>query len=215
MPPPAIATLTVDEYLALGAWGRLKYRIYRNPLVLLLFGPAYLMVGQRIPGRFKSSGAARNASVWSTNLGIAIVVTVLALVIGIQAVALVYLPTAYLAASAGVYLFYVQHQFDGAYWERHAGWDYATSAISGCSYLKLPRVLQWFTGSIGLHHVHHLAPRVPNYNLQRVHDENAAFHQAYTVTLAQSVRMLRLTLWDERQQRLVGFADVPALPRCS
>ena len=137
-----IATLTVGEYLALGRWGRLKYRFYRHPLAVLLLGPVYMMVGQRIPGRHKSGGAPKNASVWSTNLGIAIAVTALAVVIGIQSVLLVYLPTAYLAASAGVYLFFVQHQFDGAYWERHADWDYATTAISGCSYLKLPRVLQ-------------------------------------------------------------------------
>ncbi len=208
-----IATLTVDEYLALGNRGRLKYRFYRNPFVVLLLGPVYMMLGQRVPGRYKSGGTTKNASVWSTNLGIAIVVTALALIVGIQAVLLVYLPTAYLAAGAGVYLFYVQHQFDGACWERHAGWDYATAAISGCSHLKLPRVLQWFTGNIGLHHVHHLAPRVPNYNLQRAHDENPMFQQAHAITLAHSVGLLRLALWDERQKRLIRFADVPALRR--
>jgi omega-6 fatty acid desaturase (delta-12 desaturase) len=123
----------------------------------------------------------------------------------------VYLPVGYIAASAGVYLFFVQHQFDDAYWEHHANWDYATAAVMGCSYLKLPRVLQWFTGSIGLHHVHHLAPRIPNYNLQRAHDENQLFHQAPTISLAQSVSMLRLALWDERQKRMIGFGDLRAL----
>jgi omega-6 fatty acid desaturase (delta-12 desaturase) len=110
-----------------------------------------------------------------------------------------------------VYLFFVQHQFDDAYWEHHANWDYATAAVMGCSYLKLPRVLQWFTGNIGLHHVHHLAPRIPNYNLQRAHDENRIFHQAPTISLAQSVSMLRLALWDERQKRMIGFGDLRAL----
>jgi acyl-lipid omega-6 desaturase (Delta-12 desaturase) len=204
-----IATLTVNEYLARGPWGRLMYRLYRDPLVMLLLGPLYLMIGQRLPGRTASGGARNPSSIWSTNLGIAIVVTALALVIGIQSVVLVYLPTAYLAASAGVYLFFVQHQFDGAYWTRHAGWDYATAAIAGCSYLKLPRVLQWFSGNIGLHHIHHLAPRVPNYSLQRAHDENPAFHPARTVSLGESVLFLRLALWNERQQRLIRFADLP------
>jgi len=208
-----IETLTVDEYLALGRWGRFQYRFYRNPFVMLLLGPAYLMIGQRIPGRNKSSGSPKTSSVWATNLGIAVVVTALAMIIGLQSVMLVYLPAGYLAASAGVYLFFVQHQFDRAYWERHANWDYATAAIAGCTYLKLPGVLQWFTGNIGLHHVHHLAPRVPNYNLQRAHDENAVFHSAPTVSLAQSVRLLRLALWDEQHKRMIRFGDLRTLQR--
>ena len=208
-----IATLTVDEYLARGTWGRLRYRIYRNPVLILVVGPVYLMLGQRIPGRVKSSGSPKTSSVWSTNLGLAVAITALAMIIGLQSVLLVYLPVGYIAASAGVYLFFVQHQFDDAYWEHHANWDYATAAVMGCSYLKLPRVLQWFTGNIGLHHVHHLAPRIPNYNLQRAHDENLIFHQAPTISLAQSVSMLRLALWDERQKRMIGFGDLRALQR--
>jgi acyl-lipid omega-6 desaturase (Delta-12 desaturase) len=208
-----IATLTVDEYLARGPWGRLRYRLYRNPVLILVVGPVYLMLGQRIPGRVKSSGSPKTSSVWSTNLGLAVAITALAMIIGLQSVLLVYLPVGYIAASAGVYLFFVQHQFDDAYWEHHANWDYATAAVIGCSYLKLPRVLQWFTGNIGLHHVHHLAPRIPNYNLQRAHDENQIFHQAPTISLAQSVSMLRLALWDERQKRMIGFGDLRALQR--
>jgi len=203
-----IATLTVDEYLARGPWGRLRYRLYRNPLTMLAVGPLYLMLGQRIPGRVKSSGSPKTRSVWSTNLGIAVIVTVLAMVIGLQSVLLVYLPVGYLAAGAGVYLFFVQHQFDDAYWQHHSNWDYATAAIMGCSYFKLPLALRWITGNIGLHHVHHLAPRIPNYNLQRAHDENPIFQQAPTISLAQSVKMLRLALWDEQRQRMVGFADL-------
>ncbi|MCX6549465.1 MAG: fatty acid desaturase [Acidobacteria bacterium] len=206
-----IETLTVEEYLALGRWGRLKYRLYRHPLVMLGLGPAYLMVGQRIPGRNKSSGSPKNSSVWATNLGIAVVITALAMVIGLQSVLWVYLPAGYLAAGAGVYLFYVQHQFDEAYWEHHSKWNYAEAAVMGSSYLKLPKVLQWFTGNIGLHHVHHLAPRIPNYHLQRAHDENALFQAAPVITLSQTFRLLRLTLWDEQHKRLVRFCDVPAL----
>jgi omega-6 fatty acid desaturase (delta-12 desaturase) len=119
----------------------------------------------------------------------------------------------YIAGAAGVYLFFVQHQFDEAYWEHHANWDYATAAVLGCSHLKLPRVLQWITGNIGLHHVHHLAPRIPNYNLQRVHDEHPLFSKAPTFGLAHSVRMLRLALWDEQQKRMVGFGELKTLQR--
>jgi omega-6 fatty acid desaturase (delta-12 desaturase) len=180
---------------------------------MLAVGPLYLMLGQRLPGRVKSSGSPKTRSVWSTNLGIAVIITALAMVIGLQSVLLVYLPVGYLAAGAGVYLFFVQHQFDDAYWQHHSNWDYATAAIMGCSYFKLPRVLRWITGNIGLHHVHHLAPRIPNYNLQRAHDENPIFHQAPTISLAQSVKMLRLALWDEQRQRMVGFADLRSLQR--
>jgi acyl-lipid omega-6 desaturase (Delta-12 desaturase) len=109
-------------------------------------------------------------------------------------------------------LFYVQHQFEGTYWKQHDEWDYATSAIRGSSYLKLPAVLHWFTGSIGLHHVHHLGPRIPNYALKRCHEENPLFHDVTTLTLAKSLRTLRLTLWDETRNELVGFRDAIIAP---
>jgi len=208
-----IATITVDEYLARGWWGRLRYRLYRHPALILGVGPLYMLIGQRIPGRVHSSGSPKTSSVWSTNLGMAVIITGLAMVIGIQSVLLVYLPVAYLAAGAGVYLFFVQHQFDSAYWERHADWDYASAAVMGCSHLRLPKVLQWFTGNIGLHHVHHLAPRIPNYQLQRAHDENPIFDKAPTFGLARSVTMLRLALWDEQRKRMIGFGDLRALQR--
>jgi omega-6 fatty acid desaturase (delta-12 desaturase) len=114
----------------------------------------------------------------------------------------------YLAAAAGIGLFYVQHQFEGTYWTEHGDWDYATAAIRGSSYLALPAVLNWFTGSIGLHHVHHLGPRVPNYALKRCHEENAVFREATVLTLARSVRTLRLSLWHETREQLVSFGDV-------
>jgi omega-6 fatty acid desaturase (delta-12 desaturase) len=172
-----------------------------------------MMFVQRIPGRYRSSGTPKTASVWTTNITIAVAITVLAFLIGLQSVLWVYLPAAYLSASAGVYLFYVQHQFDQAYWERHSRWDYATAAVAGSSYFKLPKVLQWFTGNIGLHHVHHLAPRVPNYNLQRAHDENALFQAAPVITLASSVKCLRLALWDEQQKKMVPFSAISSMKR--
>ena len=120
-------------------------------------------------------------------------------------VLLVYLPAFYVAVAAGLWLFFVQHQFENTYWEDHQHWDYTTAAIAGSSYFQLPALLQWVTGSIGFHHVHHLGPRIPNYNLQQCHEENPVFHRATVVTLRQSLSALRLALWDEDAGRLVPF----------
>jgi omega-6 fatty acid desaturase (delta-12 desaturase) len=147
--------------------------------------------------------------VWVTNVSIAAAFVAFSMWLGVGAVMLVYLPTMYLAAVAGVWLFYVQHQFEDAYWKDHGEWDYATAAIRGSSYFKLPALLRWMTGSIGLHHVHHLGPRVPNYRLKRCHDENALFHGVTVLTIAESARTLRLSLWDEDAERLIGFSDLP------
>ena len=126
---------------------------------------------------------------------------------------LIYLPAYYVAVAAGLWLFFVQHQFEETYWEDHQHWDYAAAAIAGSSYFKLPAVLQWVTGSIGFHHVHHLGPRIPNYNLQQCHDENPMFHRATVVTLRRSLSALRLALWDEDAGRLVSFDRVRHAPQ--
>jgi acyl-lipid omega-6 desaturase (Delta-12 desaturase) len=203
-----VTTLTVEEYLALDRWGRLRYRLYRHPLVLLGLGPLYMLVLQRFPVRNASSGSARGASIWTTNLALAVCVTALAFVVGVQTVMWVYLPAAYLAAGAGVALFFVQHQYEDAYWRRHAQWDYAVSAIDGSSHLALSPVLRWFTGSIGVHHIHHLAPKVPNYLLQRCQDEHPELQAARVLTLRSAVPCFRLALWDEDAQRMVGFRQI-------
>jgi omega-6 fatty acid desaturase (delta-12 desaturase) len=203
-----IATLTVREYLARSRWQRLKYRLYRNPAVMLGLGPLYLVFGQRLPKLSRATGSAQNRSVWLTNAGVAIVATAVVLWIGWKAVVWIYVPAVYLSAVAGIWLFYVQHQFDDAYWERHESWDYPVAAVTGSTCLKLPGVLQWFTGNIGLHHVHHLGSRIPNYHLQRCHDENPLFQIAPTLTLWQSLRLARLALWDEAQRRLVSFSEI-------
>lgn len=204
-----INTLTVREYLALDRWGRLKYRLFRHPFTLLGLGPLHLMVNQR----FRAAGTTATKdkqvrSVWMTNLGIVVGIAFFGYLFGFRDVLMIYLPSIYLAGMGGVWLFYVQHQFEDAYWEPHENWDYVTSAIAGSSYFKMPAVLQWFTGSIGLHHVHHLGPKIPNYRLQRAHDENPLFHDVTVITLAHTRRLLRLTLWDEEQKRLVRFRDV-------
>jgi omega-6 fatty acid desaturase (delta-12 desaturase) len=207
-----VDTLTVSEYAALSRLGRLRYRLVRNPLVLFGLGPIHFVLTNRIPPHGEASDKRQRRSVWWTNAAIAALVLGVTLLLGWQVLVLVYAPAIYIAAAAGIWLFYVQHQFEGTYWKGHGEWDYATAAIRGSSYLKLPKVLQWFTGSIGLHHVHHLGPRIPNYALERCHDENPMFHDVTVITLAQSVRTLRLTLWDESRQRLVGFRDV-SIPR--
>jgi omega-6 fatty acid desaturase (delta-12 desaturase) len=207
-----VDTITVTEYLALNRLARFKYRLFRNPAILFGIGPIHFMIDNRIP-RSLSLDDKVVRSVWSTNLGI-VALTVAAIAwIGWRAVLLTYFPAMYIAAAAGIWLFYVQHQFEDAYWKDHGEWDYATSAIRGSSYFKLPAVLQWFTGNIGLHHVHHLGPRIPNYKLEQCHTENPLCHEVTVLTLGQSLRTMRLALWDEERQRLVGYSDVRALSK--
>ena len=203
-----IITLTIDEYLARDRWGRLKYRLYRNPVVLFGLGPLYLIIHQRWRSRGLASGAMQANSVRATNVAILVMVAALSLVAGPWAVLVVCLPVFLLAASGGIWLFYVQHQFDGTYWERNGEWDFHTAAIQGSSYYRLPRPLEWITGAIGLHHLHHLEQRIPSYNLRRCHDATAELHAATEVTLRESFRAVSLKLWDPDQRRLVGFAAV-------
>lgn len=203
-----VPTLTVREYLARTPRQRLVYRLIRHPASLLLVGPLHLMLGQRFRPRSKATGERQQLSVWYTNAAIALGASLAWWAFGWRAVVLVYLPSYYLAAMAGVFLFYVQHQFEDAYWESHEEWDYATAALHGSSHLRLPAVLAWFTGNIGLHHVHHLAPRIPNYRLQRCHDATPMLHAAPVITPIAGIAALRLALWDEEQRRLVRFADV-------
>ena len=203
-----IPTLTVAEYLARSPWGRFRYRAFRHPATILGLGPLHMIVLQRLRSKGVTIRDRETSSVWMTNALILAVFTAFAVWLGPIAVLLVYVPAMYVAAIGGVWLFYVQHQFEDAYWKDHKDWDYATAAIRGSSYFKLPIVLRWLTGNIGLHHVHHLGPRIPNYRLQRAHDENALFHDVTVLTLGHSVHTLWLSLWDEDRQQLVSFAEV-------
>ena len=205
-----VPTLTVREYLARSPRARFAYRAIRHPASLLLGGPLHLMLGQRFRGRSKATGARQVTSVWLTNAAIVVAAALAVALFGWRSVLLVYLPAYYLAAMAGVWLFYVQHQFEDAYWESAEHWNYATAALHGSSHLVLPPVLQWFTGSIGLHHVHHLAPRIPNYRLQRCHDATPLLHAAPVLTMRSGISALRLALWDEERRRLVPFSALPA-----
>jgi omega-6 fatty acid desaturase (delta-12 desaturase) len=199
-----VKTMTVAEYRAEPLAGRLAYRAFRNPLVMLILGPTYAMV---IQPRFVGGGerARLRRSVLATDAALLVLVGGLCWLIGWQAYLLIQGPVMLLAGGAGVWLFYVQHQFEDTYWQSGESWSYADAALRGSSYLKLPPLLQFFTGNIGLHHVHHLSARVPNYHLQRAHDENPIFHDVPVLTLWQGMRAFRLKLWDPDRGRLVGF----------
>jgi len=203
-----VRTLTVREFRALSRKARLGYRLMRHPAVLFGLGPLHIIVSQRMTPSGTSFLDPETRSVWSTNLGIASFLAAGVWLVGWRATLLIYGPAIYIAAAVGIWLFYVQHQFENAYWEPHPDWDYVTASLRGSSYLKLPRVLRWFTGDIGVHHVHHLSPRIPNYRLCRCHEENRVFHDVTTLTIAQTFRTLNLALWDEDRRRLVSFESV-------
>ncbi len=205
-----VPTLTVEEYKALGWRGRLGYRLFRNPLVMFTIGPIYsMMIGPRYISR--SARPRLRRSVMRTNLALAVMIGGLCWLIGWENYLLIQAPTILLAGTTGVWLFYVQHQFEDAYWEQADGWSYADAALRGSSYLRLPKVLQFFTGNIGLHHVHHLNARVPNYNLQRAHDANPIFHDVPKLTLLDGLKAVRYKLIDtENGGRMVGFAAARA-----
>ena len=206
-----VHTLTVAEYRAASRRARLAYRLFRNPLVMFGLGPTYAMVLQ--PRLVPRSARPRSRrSVIATDVALAVVVGGLCWLIGWREFLLVQAPPLLLAGAAGVWLFYVQHQFEDTYWQSGGEWSYADAALRGSSYLRLPRVLQFFSGNIGLHHVHHLSAKVPNYNLQRAHDRNAIFHEVPTLSLWDGLRAVRLKLWDERRQRLVTFAEARPSP---
>ena len=208
-----VPTLTVREYLAKPPRARLGYRLVRHPVTLLLGGPVHLALGQRLRGRSLATGDQQIASVWLTNAAIAGLLAIGFLTVGWKSVVFAYLVPYYIAGMAGVWLFYVQHQFEDAYWTQHGEWTYVDAALQGSSHLQLPPLLQWFTGNIGLHHVHHVAPRIPNYRLQRCHDSSALFAASPVITMRSGMSALRLALWDEDAQRLVRFRDVPAVTR--
>jgi omega-6 fatty acid desaturase (delta-12 desaturase) len=205
-------TMTLAEYRAAAIPTRLFYRVFRNPFVMFGIGPAVLFVlGNRVSRR----GAARRErfSVHFTNAAIVAALLVAHFTIGLPVLVLVQLPALLLAGVVGVWLFYVQHQFEGAYWARRPAWEPMKAAIEGSSYYKLPKVLQWFTGSIGLHHIHHVQPRIPFYNLQACQNAIPAFQAVPPLTFRRSLDSLRLRLLDEADRRMVGWAAAPGGPR--
>ena len=205
-----VPLLTVTEYYAMGRRARLAYRLFRNPIVMFGLGPVWSMLIQ--PRIVRASQRPRiKRSIMITNVAVVATVAFFCWLIGWQAFLALQVPMVFLAGGAGVWLFYVQHQFEEAYWESGGDWTYADAALRGSSYLMLPRVLQFFTGNIGLHHVHHLRARIPNYNLQRAHDENPIFHGVPRLTLWDGIKAVRLKLFDTTSGRLVTWKQAKRL----
>jgi omega-6 fatty acid desaturase (delta-12 desaturase) len=205
-----VDTLTVREYLARSFWGRLWYRVYRHPLVLFGVGPAYLFVlQQRLPvGFLRRGGWQPWFSTMATNLAIAVVVAVLIWFVGVGPFLIVHLPIILLAGSAGVWLFYVQHQFEQTYWAHDGEWSLHEAALYGSSHYELPAILRWFTANIGVHHIHHLCSRIPYYRLPRALRDYPELRGMCRLTLLQSFGCVRLTLWDEGRRRLISFREI-------
>ncbi len=200
-------TMTVQEYAASSGTKRFLYRVTRNPLLMLLFGPFLVfLVGNRFPPR--RATRARVMSVVYTDLAIAAIIAAAALTIGLEAYLTIQLPVLFFGGVWGIWLFYVQHQFEPSYWTRGEEWSPLQAALQGSSYYKLPRLLQWFSGNIGLHHVHHLRPRIPNYNLQPCLDAMPDLQIVRPLTLSRSLRCARLGLWDEQAREYVSFRAI-------
>lgn len=203
-------TLTVQEYLESSRWKRFAYRLARNPILLFVVAPVFvLLIKQRFPSP-KANKRERHSVYWM-NLAILGMGVALSLVFGFKAYLLIQLTAMALAGGAGFWLFYVQHQFEGVYWERGSDWDYTAAALQGSSFYKLPRILQWFTGNIGYHHIHHLSSRIPNYNLERCHKADPLFQQVKPLGLFSSFKSLSFRFWDEPRRKLVGYRHLREL----
>jgi omega-6 fatty acid desaturase (delta-12 desaturase) len=201
-----IYTMTVNEYLQQPRWRKLIYRLYRNPLFLFILVPTSLFVVlYRFPtSRAKAMKRVRSSIYW-TNLAIALLVGGMVWLVGLKAFLLVHVPIIIITSLAGTWLFFIQHQFEDTYWASDDAWDYTLAALQGSSYYKLPKILQWFTGNIGFHHIHHLSPRIPNYLLEKCHNENPMFQETVVLTLRSSLKSIFLSLWDEEQKKLISF----------
>lgn len=207
-----IDTLTVHEYLALPRWARLRYRVYRHPIIMFGLGPAYLFIVQhRLPVGLMRSGWRPWLSAMATNVAIAALVAPMIWLVGVGPFLLVHLPIVLLAASVGVWLFYVQHQFENTAWAYDGAWNLQEAALHGSSHYALPRLLRWFTANIGVHHIHHLCSRIPCYRLPLVLRDHPELEGIGRLTLLQSLGCVRLVLWDEGQCRLVSFREVHQL----
>jgi len=211
-----VDTITVKEYLAMNRMGRLKYRLYRHPLVLFGVGPFYqFFIKHRYPLDAPRDWKGAWRSVWWTNAGLVAVVVAMGMTIGFTRFAMIQLPIVVITTTVGVWLFYVQHQFESTYWDWHEQWDYYDASLYGSSYLVLPAPLQWMTGNIGVHHVHHMSARIPNYKLQQAHDENPEFHAVTKVRFRDTIRLINLSLWDEDERELIRFKDLRGRARAA
>lgn len=203
-----IETLTVSEYRARPWLGRIRYRLYRNPAVMFGLGPAWLFICQyRIPFGLMRAGAQPWISTFATNISVTVLAVGLLSSIGIGPFFMVQIPVTLIAATTGVWLFYVQHQFEETHWSKKQDWDFQHAALHGSSHYELPLVLRWFTGNIGIHHVHHLSSKVPFYRLPQILRDHPELREIGRITLIDSLRCVKLVLWDEQASRLVSFRD--------
>ena len=205
-------TMTVQEYLESSRWKRFAYRLARNPVVLFVIAPLFLFLIQQ---RFASARAnpRERASVHWMNLAIFGMAAALIWIFGFMPYLIIQLTVMALAGGAGVWMFYVQHQFEDVYWERSESWDYTAAALQGSSFYKLPKIFQWFSGNIGFHHIHHLSSRIPNYHLERCHRSHPMFQEVKPITLFSSLKSFSLRLFDEKRRKLVGYRDIRHLRR--
>ncbi len=207
-----IWTLTVDEYLKASKWTRFTYRLARNPFMMFVVAPLGMFY---IYQRFPAPGAKGKdrRSVMRMNLALAAMAGGLMWLMGWKEYLMIQVPVTLVAGAAGIWMFYVQHQFEDVYWERREDWDYTTAALEGSSFYKLPKILQWFTGNIGFHHIHHLSSRIPNYNLERCHHSHPMFYNTKPITLRESLKCANLRLYDEESRRLVGYRRLREIRR--
>jgi len=204
-----VDTLTVREFRSLSPLNRFGYRLYRHPLTILGFGPAYLfLLRHRLPIGLMRAGAIYWISAMATNVVTGLLLAILAWQFGVAITALVFLPTLLFAATMGVWLFYIQHQFESAHWDARQDWSFKEAALHGSSYLHLPAPLRWFTAGIGIHHIHHLMSRIPFYRLKEALDAHPELANVNRITAVQTIRPFLLTLWDEDQRKMVRFRDV-------
>jgi len=202
-----IWTMTTEEYRAAGKWKRLQYRLYRNPFILFGVGSLYIFV---LKNRFasKDSDKKERLNVYFTNVALLSLFVVMSWAIGFFTFLIIQLIIIYLAATAGLWLFYLQHQYEEVTWVRNTNWNYRKLALEGSSFVKFPKLLQWFSGNIGYHHIHHINSRIPNYKLEKCYRENEVFNKVEPVTFVKSLKTLKLRLWDENLQKLVGFKGI-------
>ena len=201
--------LTVDEFNTIKRWKRRFYRVYRNPLIMFMIGSPLIFLGlNRLTNRHLNKKEKLN--VYFTNFVLLLMLVLMHFTIGIKAYLMIQLPVIFIGSVMGVWLFYVQHQFEGVHWYRQDEWDYKTVALQGSSFYKLPKILQWFSGNIGFHHIHHLSPKIPNYKLAKCHKENTLFSEISPITLWTSIRTMKLRLWNERSGKLISFRELQA-----
>ncbi|MEW6157924.1 MAG: fatty acid desaturase [Verrucomicrobiota bacterium] len=207
-----IWTLTVQEYLEASRGKRFAYRLARNPFILFLIAPLYLFLIRQRFASPKANQRERRSVLWM-NLAIGAMVVALSFIFGFKNYLIMQGIVLGLAGAGGVWLFYVQHQFEGVYWERGEDWDYTKAALEGSSFYKLPKILQWFSGNIGFHHIHHLSARIPNYHLERCHKAHPMFQRVKPITLFGSLKSFSFRLWDEQARMLVGYSHLRKIPR--